>query len=1281
MKIKFNFLILVFSTFCSAQINIPDLAFKNALTNTLCVDADLNGTYESDADLNNDGQIQSTEATIIQRLKISNNGISNLSGIETFTSLKIFLCDNNLLPTLSLATFFGALSNLQYLDCSHNQLTSLNLYPNSTNLNNLTVVNCSYNQINSLNLSHTSLINLNLSNNNLSSIIQNSANYNNLTNLNISNNLFTSYTVDYPNLSSFVYNNNPMTSLTFNQYSNNPITVSNIGTLQSLIFNSQISVPIINLSVLPNLSYLKVYYATIQNDVVLANLPSLNSIDFQSPTKNLTLLDNLGFTQINSGFSGANTLNLVANNFHISGTSSITNINISSFSVVNFSINNMPNLTSLKIPSADVLQSVSLSSLPLLQNLEIGVLNSTISPNCIDLTIQNFTNLNTIIIQNYNLGQLILNSLPSLTNFTNTATSCNSTTSSFTLANLPLLYDAKILDKNLSNLNVNNLNSIHDLEIYSTKLASLNLTTLPQLYTLIYTVKTTSASVSLPMLTIANLPNLNSIYLSRLNNGGLNLTNLPNLYSLIVTNDYPSIQYIPQNINYSIANLPNLNYVQLDEILTTNLTFLNVPNLTIFKMRSSNIGASYSFQNISVESIFIDNMATVNNLTFNNLPNFHNLNITNCSKIQSLNLGNTNTSLQSFILTTTIAIPSTSITSLNFTNFTQLTSVTASYSLTSLVLSSLPNLSFLNLSRNKLNTISLTNFPQLNELICNYNQPTINSSTYQFPLTLSLPQLTKLNVNYNNNKLANLDLSNCPLLNELHYLLYNYTSNGNIPYINMKNGNSNFSVFESNTINNICVDDNSEKILLQSLNSNLSSTIFTTYCSFNPGGLFYTMQGNSILDINNNGCDLNDINFPNINLQIISGSITSSYFANNSGSYSIPLLAGQYTVSPIFENPNYYIFSPSSVNVNFPSQSSPLIQNFCITPNGNHSDLEVTLLPITPARPGFDAVYKIIYKNKGNQTQSGNITLSFDDSVMDFITSNQTISGQTTNLLNWTFSNLNPFENRSITLTFNINSVSETPPVVSGAILNYSAQITGLTDENPNDNTSNVNQIVVNAFDPNDKTCIEGQTVTTAIVGNYVHYMIRFQNTGTANAQNIVVKDNIDLSKFDLTTLVPISGSSSFYTRITNTNQVEFIFENINLPFSSGTNNGYVSFKIKTNPTLIVGDNFSNKVNIYFDYNNPIVTNNFVSTIQNSLGQNSFESNTFSIYPNPIKDVLFFKTNEKIYKVEVFDISGRILSSKSVIENYIDLRELKIGDYILKIYTEKEIMTAKIIKQ
>jgi hypothetical protein len=108
------------------------------------------------------------------------------------------------------------------------------------------------------------------------------------------------------------------------------------------------------------------------------------------------------------------------------------------------------------------------------------------------------------------------------------------------------------------------------------------------------------------------------------------------------------------------------------------------------------------------------------------------------------------------------------------------------------------------------------------------------------------------------------------------------------------------------------------------------------------------------------------------------------------------------------------------------------------------------------------------------------------------------------------------------------------------------------------------------------------------MVGKYVHYKVRFENTGTANAQNIVVNDMIDADKFDVDSLIPLDGSHAFVTRIKG-NKVEFLFEGINLPFDDINNDGYLVFKIKAKPTLVLGDTFSSTASIYFDYNFPVV--------------------------------------------------------------------------------------------
>jgi hypothetical protein len=492
------------------------------------------------------------------------------------------------------------------------------------------------------------------------------------------------------------------------------------------------------------------------------------------------------------------------------------------------------------------------------------------------------------------------------------------------------------------------------------------------------------------------------------------------------------------------------------------------------------------------------------------------------------------------------------------------------------------------------------------------------------------------------------------------------------------------SILNSPNLRYICADENQIPQVQSVIDQNgYTNCHVNSYCSFTPGGTFYTIQGNTKYDSNSNGCDAGDINIPNLKLAFTNSTNTVNVIVDTTGNYRNDVQSGTYTFFPTLETPAYFTISPYISTVAFPSSASPFIQNFCVVPNGVHNDLEVAIFPIRRAAPGFDAKYKIIYKNKGTGVQSGTVNLAFDDAKMDLVSASPANTSSSTNSLSWSFSNLQPFETREIHFTMNINSPTETPAVNGGDVLQYTATIVGATDETPINNTTTLNQTVNNSLDPNDKTCLEGTKVSPEMAGQYVHYVIRFENTGTANAQNIVVKDVIDTTKYDISSLVPLSGSASYVTRITNTNQVEFIFENINLPFAAGTNDGYVAFKIKTKPTLVVGDTFSNSANIYFDYNFPIVTNTATTTVT-LLGTQDFEfSSVFSLSPVPAKDILTITTKQTVVmsSVSIYNTIGQLIQVITNPTETIDVSGLKTGSYFIKIVSDKGTASGKFIKE
>ncbi|NQY29887.1 MAG: T9SS type A sorting domain-containing protein [Flavobacteriaceae bacterium] len=610
------------------------------------------------------------------------------------------------------------------------------------------------------------------------------------------------------------------------------------------------------------------------------------------------------------------------------------------------------------------------------------------------------------------------------------------------------------------------------------------------------------------------------------------------------------------------------------------------------------------------------------------------------------------------------------------------------------------SLEYLTCTNNNLVNLDLSANTSLYKVWCkdnNLNIINVNGCTSLFQLWCSNNNLINLDVSTNvnldaliceSNNFTDLDLSSN--IN----LTYLACHSNNLNTLNLKNGGSiqgaNSLYFYSNpNLAYICIDEE-ELTQVQNLVDSYGYTncAVNTYCTFTPGGDFYEVTGKARLDANINGCDVEDSYYSYLQYNITDGTTATTYITNTLGEYYFPVEAGSYTITPQVENPTYFNVSPTSLVVSFPTNTSPYIQDFCITPNGVYNDLEIVLLPINQASPGFEAEFQLVYKNKGNTILSGSAAFSFNDDLMDFVSAIPIEDVQNTGSLTWNYTNLQPYETRIIEFTMNINTPTDPSfPVNNGDILDFTATINPVVgDETPDDNVFELHQTVVNSYDPNDKTCLEGKTISPSEVGRYVHYMIRFENNGTANAVNIVVKDVIDTAMYAVSTLIPLHGSHEYVTRIKNTNEVEFIFENINLPFDDANNDGFVAFKIKTLPTLVENDTFENKAEIYFDYNFPIITDKEITTIMNPLSISDYKlDSSLKIYPNPANDFIKISGNNNLKNISLYDINGRLLQEVKILGNQMEkelsLHQLASGIYLIKIQSDKGVLLDKVIKK
>jgi uncharacterized repeat protein (TIGR01451 family) len=147
---------------------------------------------------------------------------------------------------------------------------------------------------------------------------------------------------------------------------------------------------------------------------------------------------------------------------------------------------------------------------------------------------------------------------------------------------------------------------------------------------------------------------------------------------------------------------------------------------------------------------------------------------------------------------------------------------------------------------------------------------------------------------------------------------------------------------------------------------------------------------------------------------------------------------------------------------------------------------------------------------------------------------------------------------------------------------------------------------VFGPFDPNDITvspvgACNADYVTT---DQKLTYTIRFQNVGNADAINVRVQTQLS-PYLDLGTIHIVASSHAPMTSVLGFGTaIDFRFDNIHLPDSTtdeAGSHGYVVFEILPQANLPVGTVLNTLAAIYFDYNDPVVTNTVTNTITNSV--------------------------------------------------------------------------------
>jgi uncharacterized repeat protein (TIGR01451 family) len=246
-----------------------------------------------------------------------------------------------------------------------------------------------------------------------------------------------------------------------------------------------------------------------------------------------------------------------------------------------------------------------------------------------------------------------------------------------------------------------------------------------------------------------------------------------------------------------------------------------------------------------------------------------------------------------------------------------------------------------------------------------------------------------------------------------------------------------------------------------------------------------------------------------------------------------------------------------------------------------------------PLRPGFTCLLNVFFEVGGHGAAANMIgeyvlnpafTYTGATSVPD------QISGDT---LRWLLNGIGPGYAKivqiSATLPANI-PLGTLLPVSSRLYLDPLASSPGL-------GTAFRYGEVGGSYDPNDKQVFlpDGHTADGPVAGttSELTYLIRFQNTGTDTAFNINVLDTMD-SNLDLGSLHIKTSSDPVEMILGTGNAVQFLFRNIKLVDSlhnEQLSHGFVEYSIRLKANLPVGTILHNRASIYFDFNQPVLTN------------------------------------------------------------------------------------------
>jgi len=443
-----------------------------------------------------------------------------------------------------------------------------------------------------------------------------------------------------------------------------------------------------------------------------------------------------------------------------------------------------------------------------------------------------------------------------------------------------------------------------------------------------------------------------------------------------------------------------------------------------------------------------------------------------------------------------------------------------------------------------------------------------------------------------------------------------------------------------------------------------------------------TVNGSSWYDLDADCVyDTNEVPIPYSTLTIQPGD--QHVITGLDGTFSYLLANGNYTLAQ--DDLTLVQVCPAAQPVPFTMNTN--VQTIDLA-NGSTEPLDIVLYAADGvARPGMNYGISATISNPTPQASgSVTVTLTFDP-VLSLVSASPTPTLVAGNVITWDVAAFGSYGMADVQANFLVPiGTALGTPLASTVMVSNSLPESTLAN-----NSTVVSAIVVNSYDPNDKTARTSSGTSNELYfidqDEWIDYTIRFQNTGTAEAIDVVITDTL-AAELDMSSFEQGAASHAFDVSFKPGRVVQWRFANINLPDSNANeaaSHGLVGFRIKPHEPLSAGSVIENIANIYFDYNPPVITEPSVLVAELSTGVVEQHQGRMRPYPNPATDRIFAPCSEcgtAPYSVTIQAVDGKVVLQATLTSETegIDISTLASGAYLLRAIGTRGNSTASFIK-